>query len=81
VWLWPTGGELPSGCEAPVAAFFVAGRGALVTRNAPLRVSVLDFRKCEADRGPRHRPAVTGLTNLSREYRTARSPLPRGGEI
>lgn len=44
VWRWSTDGAVPIEYDAPVAAFFVAGRGVIVTRNPSLRVSVLDFR-------------------------------------
>jgi len=43
IWRWSSDGEVPLRYDAPVAAFFVGGRGVIVTRNPGLRVSVLDF--------------------------------------
>lgn len=52
VWRWSAGGEVPIEYEAPVAAFFVAGRGVIVTRNPSLRISLLDFRNVKPSEDP-----------------------------
>jgi hypothetical protein len=52
VWRWSSDGEVPLGYDEPVAAFFVGGRGVIVTRHPGLRVSVLDWSSVPAAAGP-----------------------------
>jgi hypothetical protein len=42
-WRWSKDGEVPLRYDEPVAAFFIGGRGVIVTRYPGLRVSVLDW--------------------------------------
>lgn len=52
VWRWSTDGDVPIEYDAPVAAFFVAGRGVIITRNPSLRISVVDWSAVKGHPGP-----------------------------
>jgi hypothetical protein len=42
-WKWSSDGEVPLAYDEPVAAFFVGGRGVIVTKHPSVRVTVIEW--------------------------------------